>query len=207
MTAGRIWAILLVAILHVMLGYALVTGLAYQAVKQLREDMKAFDVEEPPPPPEEPPPPPKQEIIPPPITAPPPLVRTLPPPPSPILAPPPMPVPPPITVAPPPPPAPPRTVEPARARANLSSYVSNDDYPASAIRNEESGTTGFRLTVGPAGRVTNCVITSSSGSASLDSTTCRLMRSRARFTPARDQFGQPTTDSVSNRITWRLVDQ
>ena len=207
MTAGRIWAIILVAILHVLLGYALVTGLAYQAVKQLREDMKAFDVEEPPPPPEEPPPPPKQEVIPPPITAPPPLVRTLPPPPAPILAPPPMPVPPPITVAPPPPPAPPRTVEPARARANLASYVSDSDYPASAMRNEESGTTRFRLTVGPDGRVTNCVVTSSSGSAALDAATCRIMRSRARVTPARDQFNQPTTDSVSSAITWRLVDQ
>ncbi|WP_349356544.1 energy transducer TonB [Sphingosinicella terrae] len=103
-----------------------------------------------------------------------------------------------------PPPPPPRTVEPARARANLASYVSNDDYPASALRNEEEGTTGFRLTVGPNGRVSDCTVTSSSGSSALDAATCRIMRSRARFTPARDNRGNPTTDSVSARITWRI---
>jgi periplasmic protein TonB len=32
------------------------------------------------------------------------------------------------------------------------------------------------------------------------------MTSRARFTPARDSSGQPTGDSVSSRITWRLPD-
>jgi hypothetical protein len=33
------------------------------------------------------------------------------------------------------------------------------------------------------------------------------MRSRARFTPARDDHGQPTTDSVSSRIRWVLPDE
>jgi protein TonB len=105
---------------------------------------------------------------------------------------------------PPAPPPPPRTVEPARARANLASYVSDADYPASAIRAEQQGTTGFRLTVGTDGRVTGCDVTSSSGSPALDQATCRIMRSRARFTPARDDHGNPTTDSVSSRIRWVL---
>jgi protein TonB len=108
---------------------------------------------------------------------------------------------------PPPPPPPPPRIEPARARANLASYVSDDDYPASAMRNDEEGTTGFRLTVGTDGRVTNCAITSSSGSTALDNATCRIMRSRARFTPAHDSSGQPTTDTVTSRITWRIQNQ
>lgn len=208
MSAGRIWSIVLVAILHALLGYAFVTGLAYKFVKNVQEDLKTFDVEEQPPPEEEPPPPeaPKQET-PPPLVAPPPIVRTNVPPPPMVTIPRPPPMPPPITVVPPPPappPAPPRTVEPARARANLASYVSDSDYPASALRNEEQGTTGFRLTVGPNGRVTDCTITSSSGSSALDQATCRIMRSRARFTPARDNTGQPTSDTVTNRITWRI---
>ncbi|MGQ0590978.1 MAG: TonB family protein, partial [Sphingosinicella sp.] len=130
------------------------------------------------------------------------------PPPPMVTIPRPPPMPPPITVAPPPPapPAPPRTVEPARARANLASYVSNSDYPAAALRNEEQGTTGFRLTIGPDGRVTNCTVTSSSGSSSLDSTTCRLMRARARFTPARNNLGEPTTDTHNGRIRWQITD-
>src|SRR5438128_1017191 len=56
---GRTYAIVIVALLHALLAYAFVTGLAYRFVKGLNPDMKTFDVkEEPPPPPEEPPPPP-----------------------------------------------------------------------------------------------------------------------------------------------------
>lgn len=92
----------------------------------------------------------------------------------------------------------------ARARANLASYVTADDYPREAIRAGEEGTTGFRLTIGPDGRVTACTVEKSSGSALLDAATCRIMQSRARFTPAVDPAGRPTSDSVSARIAWRL---
>ena len=210
MSSNRVMSIIIVALLHVLLGYALISGLAMKAVKETVEDLQTFDVEEePPPPPEEPPPPPENiPESPPPVVTPPPLVRTnvLPPPQvtTTNVAPP---VAPPAPPAPPPPPPPPRTVEPAKARANLASYVSNDDYPQDAIRNEQQGTTGFRLDVGPDGRVTNCTVTSSSGSSSLDSTTCRLMRSRARFTPATDSNGNRTSDSVSGRIRWQLPEE
>jgi periplasmic protein TonB len=101
---------------------------------------------------------------------------------------------------------PPRKIESARARANLASYVSDEDYPSTAVRNEEQGTTRFRLGVGPDGKVTNCTITGSSGSPALDSATCRLMKSRARFTPARDSDGRTTSDSVNSAIRWVLPD-
>lgn len=105
---------------------------------------------------------------------------------------------------PPPPPPPPVRIEPARARANLASYVSDQDYPSEAIRREEQGTTRFRLAVGADGRVQECRITASSGSAALDGATCRLMKSRARFTPAHDSSGNAVADIVTNAITWRL---
>ncbi|MGQ0588216.1 MAG: energy transducer TonB, partial [Sphingosinicella sp.] len=97
MTQGRIWSIVLVAVLHALLGYAFVTGLAYKFVKNVQEDLKTFDVEEQPPPEEEPPPPetPK-EVIPPPMVAPPPIVRTNSPPPPMVTIPRPPPMPPPI---------------------------------------------------------------------------------------------------------------
>jgi protein TonB len=104
----------------------------------------------------------------------------------------------------PPPPA--LTIEPARARADLHSYVSNADYPDAAIRNEEQGTTRFRLLVGANGKVVDCAVTGSSGSSALDSATCRLMKTRARFTPAHDSSGNPTTDNVASAIRWVLPD-
>lgn len=92
----------------------------------------------------------------------------------------------------------------ARARTNLASLVTADDYPAEAARAGEQGTTGFRLTVGPDGLVTDCTIVQSSGSAALDAASCRLMRGRARFDPAKDKAGVPTSDVVTARIAWRL---
>ena len=78
MSSNRTAAIIIVALIHIALGYALVTGLAYNVIKKAAEDLKTFDVEdEPPPPPEEPPPPPEQNTPPPPqVVAPPPIVRT-----------------------------------------------------------------------------------------------------------------------------------
>lgn len=106
----------------------------------------------------------------------------------------------------PPTPPEPKKLEPARAKANLASYVSDADYPSAAIRNEDEGTTRFRLGVGRDGRVTECTVTASSGSSALDSATCKLMKQRARFTPARDSNGNSTTDTVTSGIRWVLPD-
>jgi protein TonB len=209
MSSNRPAAIVIVALIHIALGYALVTGLAYNVIKKAAEDLKTFDVEdEPPPPEEEPPPPPEKTETPPPpqVVAPPPIVRTnVAPPPivSTPVAPPPV-ITPRATPAPPAPPAPPppRVSQAAKAKANLNSLFSTDDYPASALRNEEQGTTAVRLSVGTDGRVTDCSITSSSGSGSLDSATCNILRRRARFTPAKDQAGNPISDTTTARIRW-----
>ncbi len=95
-------------------------------------------------------------------------------------------------------------VEPARARANLASYVTAGDYPASALHRGEDGVVRFRLAVGADGRVAKCEILRSSGSAALDNATCRIMRSRARFTPARSSTGQPVPDTIESEIAWHL---
>jgi protein TonB len=98
----------------------------------------------------------------------------------------------------------PKRIEPARAKANLASYVSDEDYPSNAVRNEEQGTTRFRLAVGPDGKVKECTVTSSSGSSALDATTCKLMKQRAKFKPATGSDGKPTSDTVASAIRWVL---
>src|SRR5262249_51938473 len=94
-----------------------------------------------------------------------------------------------IVASPPPPPStgvrPNLVVPPQRARANLNTYFSMDDYPAAAVRNHHEGTTGFRLRVGTDGRVADCQVSQPSGSALLDAATCRILRARARYNPAR----------------------
>lgn len=94
-----------------------------------------------------------------------------------------------------------------RAVANLATYLSDDDYPEEAIRNNEQGTVGFRLDIGADGTPTHCTVISSSGSSSLDAATCRIMVERPRFQPARDRRGRPVPDQVTSRIRWKLPDE
>ena len=115
----------------------------------------------------------------------------------------------PILAAPQPPPLHPPVprppgAPPERRRANLNSYISADDYPAAALRGNEEGVTEVRLTISPEGRVSDCTVSSSSGSSSLDQATCRILRSRARYTPALDAAGQPTSGRDIGRIRWTL---
>lgn len=89
-------------------------------------------------------------------------------------------------------------------RANLASLFSTDDYPREAIRNGEEGIVAVTLTVGPDGKVADCAVDQSSGSPSLDVQTCRILWSRAQFTPARDAQGKPVQDTYTQRIRWEL---
>jgi TonB family protein len=91
-----------------------------------------------------------------------------------------------------------------RARANLNSYFSTDDYPETAARRGIEGTVGFRLEINAEGRVTNCTVTDSSGDAALDSTTCAILLSRAEYRPARDAQGRAVDSTDRGRVTWRL---
>ena len=202
-SGNRIAAFVVVALLHVALGYALVTGLAYEGVKQLVKKVTTVDIKKDEPK-KEPPPPKKVEAAPP-IVAPPPkmniatvsppveIVQTVPPP-----------APPPVFVAPAPAVAPAPRVQPKSAmpKGNPANWATTNDYPTRALREEREGTTGFRVTVGTDGRVTSCTVTSSSGSADLDEATCSNVTRRARFNPATDGEGNPTTGQYSSRVRW-----
>ena len=188
--------------------YAIVTGLAYSVVKKGIENLKVVDVEDkPPPPPKEPPPPPKDmpKVPPPPVT-PPPLVRMEAPPPpiQTVTAPPP--TIPPVIPSPPQPPPPPRKVQSAQsAKGDLRTLFTADDYPAAAQASGAEGTSQAEITIGPSGSVVGCNIIRSAGNSSLDQATCNILRRRAKFTPARDSNGNPTSDTITTPpITWRL---
>jgi protein TonB len=95
-------------------------------------------------------------------------------------------------------------VVPTRAVQRLSDYVLMDDYPGEAVRRRQQGQAFFEMTIGPDGRPVSCRILVSTGAAILDEATCRIMRSRARFIPARDAAGLPTIDIIRHSITWSL---
>lgn len=184
----------------------LLIAVNYERIKKAAEDLKTFDVEEPPPPPEKlPPPPPKTNLPPPPVVSPPPIVQTnIAPPPAVTTqaTPPPVftPTPEPPRAAPPPPP-PPKPIVATRA-VQKGGSISDEDYPPSAIRNEESGTSVASFVVGTDGKVQSC--SASGASPSLDAETCKLIIRRFRYKPAMDASGQPVAETKTQRITWRL---
>lgn len=206
MSGNRIAALIVVALIHIVVGYALVTGLAYEAAKKVIQKVTTVDIKEEVKKEEPPPPPPKKADLPPPPPVAPPVkidVAVTPPQITTVSTPPP--APPPIVLAPPPvvaPPPPAFQPKSATPRGNPGNWATSNDYPSRALREEREGTTGFRVTVGPDGRVTDCQITSSSGSPDLDDATCANVRRRARFNPAMDGDGKPTTGSYSSRIRW-----
>jgi protein TonB len=215
-SGSRVVAIILVAVIVAGMGYAFVTGLAYQYIKKQAEKLNTFDVEEPPPPPEEipPPPPPPDTPVPPPptqIAVPPAQVQV--PTPSPQIAttpridiptPPTTPPAPPAPVAPPQPPRPPAVAKKLTPRGSPQSWVTDDDYPASALRAEQAGTVRFRLDVDPTGKVTACTVTGSSGVSVLDTTACNLLKRRARFNPAEDAEGNKIPAPYNGSFTWKI---
>jgi TonB family protein len=96
--------------------------------------------------------------------------------------------------------------KPTRARANLQTYFSTDDYPEAAIRRRAEGVTHFSLEIDPEGRPSRCIVTYTSGDPDLDRVTCEVLMTRARFTPARDASGRAVADRISNRLRWVLPD-
>lgn len=215
MSGNKITAFIIVALIHILIFYALVTGLATSAAKKVIERVTTVDIKEEPKKEEEPPPPPKQEeVVAPPPVAPPvkinvapraPDIVTVPvaPPAAPVI---PIAAPPPV-LAPPAPPAPPA---PSQARGakpkgqNGWARRIQDNYPAAALRAEKEGRVGVRVGIGPDGRVTDCSVTSSSGTPELDTAACRGMQSYARFDPALDDAGNPVTGSFSTAIVYKI---
>ena len=69
---------------------------------------------------------------------------------------------------------------------------------------DEQGTVDVLVKVDQTGRVADCTVEASSGSAALDVQTCRLFWLRAKFAPARDKAGKAVVSAYNRKITWRL---
>ena len=104
--------------------------------------------------------------------------------------------------------APQATFDPVNAKPanNPARWVTDSDYRSIWVRREYTGTARFTLDISASGRVSNCTITSSTGHTQLDTATCRLITDRARFNPALDSNGAPTTGTFTSSINWQLPD-
>lgn len=85
----------------------------------------------------------------------------------------------------------------------LGAWFADSDYPVAAIRREASGTVFIRVQVGADGAPINCAVVQPVDP-DLDEATCRIMMSRARFSPARDRRGRAAAGTFAGRIRWVL---
>lgn len=205
-----------VIVLHLLVGWALVSGLARKVVEVAIKPVETKLIEEikppPPPPPENLPPPPKN-LPPPPSYVPPPEVNVNPPPQqaptitTTTVAPPPQA---PVAIAPaaaPAPPAPPR-VAARPAIANASSCApTREDYPAAAIRAEATGTTKVRFNIDESGKLVKVDLVRSAGSSrehrALDKVAIEKL-SECSFKPGLDENGRPTGGTFEVEYVWKL---
>jgi TonB family protein len=95
----------------------------------------------------------------------------------------------------------PQKLKPA---GNPGDWITSDDYPPVALRAHLTGISGFRLNVDTTGHVAGCTITSSSGSADLDQTTCQLLTARASFLPAMGRNGRAIAGTYSSAVRWQI---
>jgi protein TonB len=84
----------------------------------------------------------------------------------------------------------------------VAGRIRNSDYPKAAGAAGVGGTVSVLYVVAPSGRVTDCEVTRSSGSAALDDTTCDLIIARFRFEPARDADGRPVESMIEENHRW-----
>ena len=175
--------LLAVIVLHVLIGYALVTGLARKVVEVIKAPLETKIIEEvkKPPPDTPPPPPPKMAAPPPPfipppeiniqvpVTTPPPTITT-------VTTTPPPPGPPPVVRAPEPAP------QPLIRREYKASYRVEPQFPREALRSGISGRVVAHVVVAPSGSVTEVRIVSAAPPRLFDREVIRAL-SQWRFNP------------------------
>lgn len=201
----------LVLLLHIVLIYALVNGLAQKFVKTVIDPLEVNIIEEVKLPPPPPPPPPKEEVVKPAEVAPPPAyvppvevnvkssdsqdtisaVTSSEPPQSEPVAQPAAEIKPEPAPAPPPPPPPPAPKE--RTKASTKPGCTKPPYPAESQDLEEEGTVTLGITTDVDGNVVDIKIIKSSGFTRLDDA--------AKQAFGRCEFNPGTVDGVPEKTT------
>jgi len=218
-TNRRATGLVIAVVVHIAIGYALVSGLARKVVEVIKQPLETKIIEEVKPPPPKPPPPlppppkmtaPPPPFVPPPeiqIAAPPPptvisAVTTKPPPPAPFVPAPPAP---PAPTPPAPKPAPAPVAPPPSYPASIDSKTcSNSDefYPRQSRQLNETGTVILRFVVEVNGSLSSVDIEKSSGYRRLDQAARKLLET-CKFKPGMVN-GKLEKSSSTLEVVWKL---
>lgn len=207
----------IVVALHLLLGWALVTGLAQRMIEVIKAPIETKIIEE-----QKPPPPPPPENLPPPKFAPPPPSFV--PPPEVNVNPPPtlaptitttqvVPPPAPVTITPPPvvaPPAPaaPRAAVRTEPRIDFQNACEKPEYNTAARRAEAQGATTILFTMDTSGQISEANVEKSSGPSREHKILDRLALEAVRACKGTPGTLDGKPEKLTSRITyvWRITD-
>ncbi|MEA3012286.1 MAG: periplasmic protein TonB [Sphingomonadales bacterium] len=82
--------------------------------------------------------------------------------------------------------------------------ITEDDYPAAALRGDAEGRVTVGYFVDEQGSVTYPSIVQSSGHSALDQATVRILSDRFVFSPALNALGNPIAQYQETSVNWRL---
>ena len=84
----------------------------------------------------------------------------------------------------------------------MGGELKTKDFPRSGVNDRDGKFITVRFVVGTDGRVGNCRVVQSSGSAEADAITCRLIEKRFRYRPALDATGKPVREETGWKQWW-----
>jgi len=90
-----------------------------------------------------------------------------------------------------------------RPMGQIFGLIQPDDYPTEALESGIGGTVGVRMRIEQDGKIGECVVLESSGSAILDKTTCSILEKRGRFSPAQDKDGKAIPAPYFAWVSWQ----
>jgi len=195
----RLAGLAITVVLHIVLVYALIHGLARKIVEVVSAPLETKIIEEIKPPEDKPPPPPPKLTTPPPPFIPPPEVNIqMPIQQAPTISVAPSPTPPaaPVAIAPPPP------AEVRTAAVVQAASCEKPEYPPAARRANETGTVRLQMLIDESGKVVDSKVERSSGSRRLDEA-ARAALELCRFRPATVN-GKPTRAWARLEYVWTL---
>jgi TonB family protein len=97
-----------------------------------------------------------------------------------------------------------RQLEAKHVSGNPGRFFGPSEYPLDAIRAQLQGRVIVIGKVATDGHVEACIVVQTSGSQSLDGATCRIMRNKVHFTPARDKDGKALSSHYVLPVRWVL---
>lgn len=91
---------------------------------------------------------------------------------------------------------------PALPTVSPNKWLGSFDYPQSMLFSGSMAIVDFRLDIAETGNVSGCSITGSTLPKEAATTTCDLLRRRAKFTPAQDAEGKPVKSYFVSSVRW-----